>query len=60
MAQAEEQVLFRQVKMLLLLLISPMPRPGASYATADLRPDGHGLYQHQQRHLSVGSTVRRQ
>lgn len=42
MDQAEDQVLFRRVKMLTLLLIGPTLHPGASYAKADSRPDGHG------------------
>lgn len=41
MEQAEEQALCRQVKMLTFLLMSPTPRPGASYAEADSWPDGH-------------------
>ena len=46
MDQAEEQALFRRVKMLTLLLISPMPHPGASYAKANSQPDGHDFNLH--------------
>lgn len=41
MEQAEEQALFRWVKMLRLLLSGPTPHPGAGAAKADSRPDGH-------------------